>query len=149
MCKLAVFNAVSLDGYFADTKGDMSWAHKQDPEWTAFVADNAKGESKLVFGRKTYELMASFWPTPQATAHMPAVAERMNNLPKVVFSKTLDKVSWNNTKLVKGNIVAEMRKMKLEPGPDMVIFGSGTIVSQFAQHGLIDEYQIVLRAIRN
>ena len=147
MRKLAVFNAVSLDGYFADSGGDMSWAHKQDPEWSAFVADNAKGESQLVFGRKTYEIMASFWPTPQAAAHMPAVAKRMNSLPKVVFSRTLDKASWNNTKLVKDNIVAEMRKMKHESGPDMVIFGSGTIVSQFAQHGLIDEYQIVLSPV--
>jgi dihydrofolate reductase len=75
---------------------------------------------------------------------MPAVAERMNNLPKVVFSRTLDKATWNNTKLVKGNIAEEMRKLKNEPGPDMVIMGSGSIVAQFAQEGLIDDYQIVV-----
>jgi dihydrofolate reductase len=60
MRKLAVFNSVTLDGYFADQSGDMSWAHKQDPEWSAFVADNAKGESQLVFGRVTYDLMAGW-----------------------------------------------------------------------------------------
>jgi dihydrofolate reductase len=149
MRKLAVFNQVSLDGYFTDAKGDMSWAHKdpQDSEWNTFVVENAKGGGVLVFGRVTYELMASFWPTPTAAEQMPDVAERMNHLPKVVFSKTLDKASWTNTKLVKGNIAAEMRKMKQEPGRDMVILGSGSIVSQLAQEGLIDEYQIVVNPI--
>jgi dihydrofolate reductase len=144
MRKLTVFNHVSLDGYFKDANGDMSWAHAQDPEWNAFVAENAKGDSQLVFGRVTYDLMAGFWPTPFALESMPAVAERMNNLPKVVFSRTLDKATWNNTKLVKGNIAEEMRKLKNEPGPDMVIMGSGSIVAQFAQEGLIDDYQIVV-----
>jgi dihydrofolate reductase len=75
---------------------------------------------------------------------MPDVAERMNNLPKVVFSRTLEAVSWNNTKLVKGDLADAIRKMKQEAGEDMVIFGSGSIVSQLAQEGLIDEYQIVV-----
>ena len=146
MRKLIVFNHVSLDGYFTDAKGDMSFAHNDTPdaEWDAFVAGNASGGGMLVFGRITYELMASFWPTPFAAENMPVVAERMNNLPKVVFSRTLDKASWNNTKLVKGDLAGEIRKMKKEPGEDMVIFGSGSIVSQLAQAGLIDEYQIVV-----
>ena len=144
MRRLTVFNNVSLDGYFADVNSDMSWAHSQDPEWTAFVADNAKGGGQLIFGRITYELMASFWPTPMALEKMPVVAERMNNLPKVVFSRTLNKATWNNTKLVKGDLAAEIRKLKTEPGPDMVIFGSGSIISQLAGEGLIDEYQLVV-----
>jgi dihydrofolate reductase len=149
MRKLIVFNHVSLDGYFVDQSGDMSWA-KADPndaEWNAFVSENASGESQLLFGRITYDLMASFWPTPVAAAMMPVVAERMNNLPKVVFSKTLDKASWNNTKLVKSDIATEIRKMKKEPGVDLVILGSGSIVSQLAQESLIDEYQIVVNPI--
>ena len=101
----------------------------------------------LVFGRITYELMAKYWPTPMAMKNSPAVAEGMNNLHKVVFSRTLDKVSWKNTKLVKGDLVEEVRKMKNEPGPDMVILGSGSIVSQLAQAGLIDEYQVALSPI--
>jgi dihydrofolate reductase len=147
MRKVIVFNQVTLDGYFTDLKGDMSWAHKQDPEWNAFVAENATGGGVLVFGRITYEMMASWWSTPQAIQSMPVVAEQMNQLPKVVFSRTLDQASWNNTKLVKGSLAAEVRKMKQEPGPDMAIMGSGSIVSQLAQEGLIDEYQIVVNPI--
>lgn len=147
MRKIVVFNQVTLDGYFSDVNGDMSWAHKQDAEWNAFVVDNAKGESQLLFGRITYEQMASFWPTPYAIENIPILAERMNSLPKVVFSRTLDKASWNNTKLVKGDLAAEVRKMKQEPGPIMAIMGSGSIVSQLAQEGLIDEYQVVVNPV--
>jgi len=147
MPKLVVFNQVTLDGYFAGAGGDIAWAHQEDPEFNAFVEDNAKGGGRLLFGRITYELMASYWPTPQALQNAPFVAERMNNLPKVVFSRTLDKASWSNTKLVKDGVSAKVRKMKKEPGPDMVIMGSGTIVQQLAQEGLIDEYQIVLAPV--
>lgn len=144
MSKLIVFNSVTADGYFTGPGGDMSWAHQDDAEWNAFVADNAKGDCVMVFGRITYEMMASWWPTPKAIKSMPAVAERMNSAPKVVFSKTLDEAAWNNTRLVTGDLVAEIRKMKKAPGPDLMIFGSGTIVAQLAQKGLIDEYQIAL-----
>ena len=149
MRKLAVFNHVSLDGYFVDMNGSMSWAKSgtKDAEWNAFVAENAKGDGLLLFGRVTYELMASFWPTPMADQHDPVVAERMNKLPKVVCSRTLDKASWSNTRLVKCDMVAEIRKMKKEPGEDMVILGSGSIVSQLAQEGLIDAYQVVVNPI--
>jgi len=143
MSKLIVFNSVTVDGYFTDKNGDMSWAHKDDPEWNAFVAGNAKGEGILLFGRVTYELMVSFWPTPMAMELMPDVAKGMNNLPKVVFSRTLDQATWQNTRLVKSGLVEEVRRMKNESG-DMVILGSGTIVSQLSEHRLIDEYQIVV-----
>ena len=66
MQKLLVFNQVTLDGYFSGPNGDLSWAHKQDPEWDKFVADNAKGGGTLLFGRVTYEMMVAFWPTPEA-----------------------------------------------------------------------------------
>jgi len=146
MRRIVVFNSVSLDGYFTDANGDMSFAHNANPdaEWDAFVASNASGGGTLLFGRITYELMARFWPTLLAAEQMPIVAERMNNLPKIVFSRTLDKVSWNNTKLAKGDMIGEIRRMKNEHGKDMAILGSGSIVSQLANHGLIDEYQIVV-----
>ena len=147
MRRLTVFNQVTLDGFFVDMKGDMSWAHKNDAEWNAFTAGNAQGESVLVFGRITYEMMARWWPTPQAMTSMPVVAERMNGLPKVVFSRKLDQASWNNTTLVKSEMAAAMRKMKKEPGHDLVIMGSGSIVSQLAQEGLIDEYQLVVNPV--
>jgi dihydrofolate reductase len=149
MRKLVVFNHVTLDGYFSGMNGDFSWAHKdkQDAEWNAFVAGNASGGGQLLFGRITYQLMASYWPTPQASANDPIVAERMNNLPKVVFSRTLDQASWSNTRLVKGELAAEVRKLKKSPGADMTLLGSGSIVSQLTQEGLIDEFQFVLNPV--
>jgi dihydrofolate reductase len=147
MRKLIAFEQVSLDGYFVDGNGDMSWAHKQDPEWNEFASGNASGGGALVFGRVTYDMMAAFWPTQAARERLPAVAEGMNKLPKVVFSRSLDKASWQNTKLVKGDPVTEMRRMKEASGPDMAILGSGSIVSLLAQAGLIDEFQIVVNPI--
>jgi dihydrofolate reductase len=147
MPRLSVFNQVSLDGFIADANGDMSWAHKADPEWNAFVESNASSGGRLLFGRLTYDLMTRYWPTPMAMEHDPVVAERMNNLPKVVFSRTLDKATWTNTELVKNDIAGWVRKAKTEPGPDMVIFGSATIIPQLAAAGLIDEYQIVVNPI--
>jgi dihydrofolate reductase len=146
MRKLTVFNQVSVDGYFVDMNGDMSWAHNpaRDQEWDSFVAGNASGGGLLLFGRITYELMASYWPTPLAIKNNPVVAERMNDHPKVVFSRTMDKALWNNTRLIKDNMVAEIQKMKNESGVGMVILGSGSIVSQLTQARLIDEYQIVV-----
>jgi dihydrofolate reductase len=99
MPRLIVSNSVSLDGYFTDKNGDMSWAHKNDPEFNAFSSENAKGGGTLLFGRITYEMMASFWPSPAAKEQMPAVAVGMNNLPKVVFSRTLDEGVKNKLSL--------------------------------------------------
>jgi dihydrofolate reductase len=149
MRKLVVFNQVSLDGYFADLNGGMSWAHRDpgDTEWTAFVEENAKSGGQLLFGRITYEHMASFWPTPYAVENIPAVAERMNALPKIVFSRTLDEAPWENTRLVKSGMAGEIRRLKKQQGKPMAILGSGSIVSQLASRGLIDEYQIVVNPI--
>ena len=149
MQKLIVFNHVSLDGYFVDANNEMSWAKSEanDAEWNAFVAENAKGDGTLVFGRVTYEMMASFWPTPIADQHHPDVAKRMNEMPKVVFSRKLGKASWQNTRLMKGELATEVRKLKQEAGGGMAILGSGTIVAQLAQAGLIDEYQVVINPI--
>jgi len=147
MRKLMVYNSVSLDGYFVDGNGDMSWAHKRDPEWNAFVAENARGDSVMLFGRVTYDMMSRFWPTDAALKSLPEVAARMNSAPKVVFSRTMDKATWNNTRLIKDNLVEEVRKMKQEPGDPMVILGSGNIIAQLSGARLIDEYQLVLTPI--
>ena len=147
MRRLTVFNSVTADGYFTGDNGDLSWAHKQDPEWNSFVAENSESEGQLLFGRVTYEMMASFWPTDAAAQAFPVVAAQMNKLAKVVFSKSLDKATWNNTQLLKGDLVDEVRKLKEASGPHMVIMGSGTIVSQLTQARLIDEYQMVFNPI--
>ena len=149
MRRLLVFNNVTMDGYFTDANSDMRWAYSgnDDGEFNAFVAGNASGGGELLFGRITYEMMAGYWPTPNAIKSNPTVAEGMNSLPKVVFSRTLDKASWSNTKLVKGGLASVVRKMKNESGKDLVILGSGSIVSQLAPSGLIDEYQIMLNPV--
>jgi dihydrofolate reductase len=108
MRKLVVFNMVSLDGYFVDASGDMSWAHKHDEEWNTFVGGNASGNGMLLFGRVTYDMMAGYWPSPMALQNSPVVAKGMNAMPKIVFSRTLDKASWNNTTLLKGDVVTEV-----------------------------------------
>ncbi len=127
MSKLVTYTMVSLDAYFADANGDMSWAHKKDPEWQAFVSDNAGGGGRLLFGRVTYDLMASFWPTPFAAQSNPIVVERMNGLPKIVFSRTLDKASWlvlgNGRTLFEG--VKKKLPMKLTKSR---AFGNGNVV---------------------
>lgn len=144
--RLIVFNQVTLDGYFTGENGDLSWAHHNpgDVEWNSFVAGNMSGEGVLVFGRKTYEMMAGFWPTPMAEQFDPAMAKQMNEFEKIVFSRTLSSATWNNTKHFKGDLVNEVTKLKNEKGSDLVILGSGSIVNQLAQAGLIDEFQFVL-----
>jgi dihydrofolate reductase len=146
MRRLTVFNSVTADGYFTGDNGDLSWAHKQDPEWNSFVAENSESEGQLLFGRVTYEMMAASGRR-RSSASLSVVAEQMNKLSKVVFSKSLDKATWNNTQLLKGDLVDEVRKLKEESGPHMVIMGSGTIVSQLTQARLIDEYQMVFNPV--
>lgn len=146
MRKISVFNSISIDGYFTDCNNDMSWAHAggDDPEFAAFTSGNASGEGALVFGRVTYEQMASFWPSPQAAQMMPEVAAGMNRMRKIVFSRSLERVEWNNTQLIKDDPVQAVRALKAESGPDMVILGSGTIIAQLAAAKLIDAYQFVI-----
>jgi dihydrofolate reductase len=149
MRRLTAFETISLDGYFADRHGDMQWARtgSDDPEFSAFVAANAKGGGMLLFGRITYEMMAAYWPTPQAVQGNPIVAEGMNARPKTVFSRTLDGAAWRNTTLLTGDPAAAVRRLKSEPGPDIAILGSGSIVRLLAEARLIDEIQIVVSPI--
>lgn len=144
MRKIHVFNNQSLDGYFTDAGGSMNWAHKQDEEWNEFSGENASGEGELLFGRVTYEMMASFWPTPRAAQMMPAVAAGMNAMRKYVISRTLAHAGWQNTTLLKGDLADQARRLKSQPGPGLVILGSGSIVSQLTEAGLIDSYQLVV-----
>jgi dihydrofolate reductase len=143
MRKIRAFNFVSLDGYFEGPNGDISW-HKHDADETAYAVEGLKSGNTLLFGRVTYELMARYWPTPHAIKTDPIVAERMNNADKVVFSRTLKMAEWNNTRLVRDNIEEEIRGMKQRPGKDMTLLGSGSILTLFAQQGLIDEYQFMV-----
>jgi dihydrofolate reductase len=144
MRQIGVFESISLDGFFTDGNNDMSWAHAQDAEWNGFVSGNASGGGALLFGRVTYQQMASFWPTPQAAQMMPEVAKGMNAMQKYVVSRTLARADWQNTTLLTGDLVAEVRALKAQDGPDIVILGSGSVVSQLTQAGLVDGYQLVV-----
>jgi dihydrofolate reductase len=146
MRKLSVFNLVTLDGYFAGENGDISW-HMVDEEFQELANAASNSGNTLLFGRKTYQLMESYWPTPEALKNDPIVAGGMNAAHKVVFSRTLEKAEWNNTRLVKDNMLAEVRRMKQQPGKDLTVLGSGSIVSQLAQEGLIDEYQVLVNPV--
>lgn len=143
MRKIAAFNFVTLNGYFEGPNRDISW-HKHGAEENAYAVEGLKSGGILLFGRVTYEMMESYWPTPMAMKDNPVVAAGMNKAEKIVFSRTLSKAGWNNTRLVKDNIVEEIRKLKQSPGKDMVILGSGSILTQFADEGLIDQYQFMI-----
>jgi len=146
MRKISVFNSITLDGFFTDTKNSISLFHrKNDPEWNRFASENAATRgSTLVFGRKTYELMKSYWPTDQARRDLPEVAAGMEAMEKVVFSRTLREPGWKNARLVKGDLVNEVRKLKEGTGNPMLIMGSGSIVSQLTKERLIDSYTMVI-----
>src|SRR5690606_14707123 len=143
MRKLGVFNLVSLDGYIAGPGGDISW-HRVDEEFQADAEQVSNAGNTLLFGRVTYELMAGYWPTPAALQDDPVVAQGMNSAPKIVFSRTLEKADWANTRLVKDNLLDEVHRLKQQSATDLVILGSGSIVAQLADAGLIDSYQMLL-----
>jgi dihydrofolate reductase len=146
MRKVFVFNLVTLDGYFEGPKREIDW-HNVDAEFNEYAIDMLNSVDTLIFGRVTYELMTNYWPTPAAKKDDPIVAEKMNTLPKIVFSRTLEKVEWNNTRLAKDNIEEEIQKMKRQPGKDMALLGSGSILTELAPLGLIDEYRIMVNPV--
>lgn len=146
MRTLNAFNFITLNGYFKGPQEDTSWHVHGGPE-SEYGVNALKSGSTLVFGRTTYDMMAGYWPSPEAIRNMPDMAKGMNAAEKIVFSRTLTKADWNNTTVIKGNIIEEMTRMKQGTGPDMTILGSGSIISQFAEAGLIDTYQIMMDPI--
>src|SRR5260370_37794295 len=139
--KVFLFMMVTLDGFFEGPNQEIDW-HNVDEEFNEFAINQLHDVDMLLFGRVTYEGMASFWPTPFAKENDPIVAEMMNTIPKIVFSKTLDKVDWNNSRLVKENIAGEVSQLKQEQGRDLAIFGSANMASSFLQLGFTDELRI-------
>ena len=145
MAKLTVFNFISLDGYYKGLNDDISW-NKHNSEEAEFSAGSLQADNMLLFGRVTYEMMAGFWPTPMAMEKLPKVAAGMNSAEKIVFSTTLKKADWNNTR-VSINLIDEVKKLKQTSGKDMTILGSGSILSQLASAGLIDTYQVMINPV--
>jgi dihydrofolate reductase len=143
MRKLSSFNFITLNGFLNDETGDISW-HKHGPEENQFAADSMKAQNILLFGRKTYEMMAGYWPTPMAKENDPEVAAGMNKAEKLVFSNSLKNAGWQNTTIINGDIVEKIRHLKSTPGHDMTMLGSGSILTLFTKNRLIDDYLIMI-----
>jgi dihydrofolate reductase len=142
MKKIVVLNRISVDGFFAGPNGEIDW-FLHDPEVDK-AAHQMMRPDTLLLGRTTYQLFEGYWPQvakdPNAPKEALVTANELDQMIKVVFSKTLEGVTWKNSRLIKGNVTDEVRKLKQGDGPDLTIFGSGTIVQQLANEGLIDEY---------
>ncbi len=143
---IILFNMMTLDGYFAGPNGEIDW-HHVDEEFNDFAIAQLNSAAGLIFGRVTYQLMASYWPTDSALRDDPQVAAKMNALPKIVFSKTLDRADWNNTLLVKATVASEIAKLKQAAGKDWFVFGSANLASALTGQGLIDEYRIMVNPV--
>ena len=134
---------VTLDGYFEGPGNDLSW-HNVDAAFNDFAITQLNEADTILFGRKTYQLMEAYWPTAAAIKKDPAVAELMNNRAKIVFSTTIGKAEWNNTKLIKNNIAQEVLKLKQQPGQDMIILGSANLLLTLIDSKLVDEFRIMI-----
>lgn len=142
MRRLIVSNVMSLDGFFESTDKKLDW-FVPDEDFFAYAREMLRSVDGILFGRTTYEHMAGYWPF----AERDEIADKMNNLPKVVFSRTLDKVEWNHSRLVKENAAEEVSKLKRQTGKNLVILGSATLASSLLQLGLIDEYRVIISPI--
>jgi dihydrofolate reductase len=146
MRKLRVFESISIDGYFTDKNADIGWAHAgrgEDAEFTEWVSGNASKGGALLFGRKTYQMMEAFWPTPSASQQMPAVAKGMNAARKYVVSRTIEP-TWHNSQRLGPDLIKAVRELKASEGPDITLLGSGNVAAQLGEVSLVDEYQFVI-----
>jgi dihydrofolate reductase len=136
----------------AGPNGDLSWfvygGFQTGTEWGDYARDLIQKVGAVILGRRTYEEFVGYWPT--ADDNDPVITERINNLPKYVFSRSLSEVNWGRwgtAFLVKEDLVEWVRRMKQKDGKDLVVYGSGEIVSQLTEHRLIDEYQLVVHPL--
>ncbi|SEI53786.1 Dihydrofolate reductase [Dyadobacter sp. SG02] len=150
MRKLVLFAHMSLDGFAGDVNGGLNFL-TYDGELQNYAAELVKTVGAPVYGKTTYQLMAGYWPTvlnnPGEDKHSLEHAQWVQDIPKVVFSTTLDSADWNNTTLIKDNVVEEVNKLKQQPGKDLVIFGSPGLAKSFMKLGLIDEYKLTVHPI--
>lgn len=139
MRKLIMWNIITLDGYF---EGEKSWDlpfHETvwGPELHQLSVEQLKSADYLVFGRVTFEGMAAHWKKAEGE-----IAALMNAIPKIVISRTLNSADWNNSTLIKKNVVAELKKLKAGGNKDMYVFGSAYLSETLVEENLFDEYRI-------
>jgi dihydrofolate reductase len=141
MSKLIMWNLMTLDGYF---DGAENWAldwhqYAWGEELERMSIEQLRAADMLLFGRVTYEGMAAYWKTAQG-----AVAGHMNSLPKAVFSRTLERVDWQNTTLLKGDVKNEVEELKRKGEKNIFVFGSGDLSASLLEQGLFDEYRLCM-----
>lgn len=149
MRQLIIDSIMSLDGYYTDLNNSIDWFDfsTQEQEWSKDILRRADA---LVFGRRTYEEFGRFWPTrqPEAIGFDPFIIQRLNELPKIIFSKSLTEGSWRPSAITTDeNPSRVISKMKNESGKSMVVVGSGTLVAALVREGLVDEFRIRIRPI--
>jgi dihydrofolate reductase len=150
MRKIIVFNRVSIDGFFAGPNGESHEWFINDPKVDK-AAHEMMNPDTILFGRETYEIFEDFWPgqlkDKDAPKELKNTARELNGMTKLVFSRRLKKVSWENSELMHGDLIKEVKKLKHGKGADIVIFGSGTIIQQLTEEKLIDEYLLVVTPV--
>lgn len=150
MRKIIVFNLITLDGYFAGEDGNIDW-HQVDDEFNEFAIEQTGQFGGLIFGKTTYQIFEDFWPKavndPKMSKEDRKVAQIIDDIRKIVFSKSLKEVTWKNSELYHDIDPEVVKQWKKDDGRDLAIFGSGTIVQQFTNLGLIDEYRLLLNPI--
>jgi dihydrofolate reductase len=146
MRKILAFLVTTVDGYYEGPNQEFDWP-VVDEEFNEFGLEQLDEIGTLLFGRVTYQGMASYWPTPAAQQDDPRVAAKMNGLPKVVVSRTLDKAEWANTRVVNDHVAEELTKLKQQPGKDIAIFGSSDLTVSLLRMGLVDELRIMVHPV--
>lgn len=143
MRSVSLFMMVSLDGYFEGPDHDLSW-HNVDDEFNEFAALQLDNAGVLLFGHRTYDLMAGYWPTPAVKKADPIIAGKMNDLPKLVFSTRLFRPEWNNTRRVSSDIPGQLAKLKAEDGGDLLVLGSSNLCVSLLEMALLDELRLMI-----
>jgi dihydrofolate reductase len=136
----------TIDGYFEGPNHDLSW-HNVDQEFVTFAEQQLDETDLLLFGERTYQLMATFWPSEEAKTEDPGTAERMSNKNKIVFSTTLEKATWEHTELKRSVDTIEINALKAEEGKDIFILGSSNLCLSFLKQQLLDEIRIMVNPL--
>jgi len=144
MRKLFVFTFVSLDGYFEGPEHDISWFNADDYHFEAFQLEQSRETDVLLFGRKTYDLMESYWSTPYAVESDPAIAAFMNDCRKCVVTHTSFDPGWNNVTVISDDVIGTVQQLKTQPGRNIGILGSNQLCVNLMVAGLIDEFRIMV-----
>lgn len=138
---------VSLDGYIEGPNGELDWFADRDPQFERYANEMVDSVGLAIYGRRSYELMASYWPNaeirPSSAADL-AFAQKMNALPKVVLSRTLERAEWNNTAIVRDNVKERVMELKQQPGKPVVAWAGAGVVSTLARLDLVDEYRLIV-----